>query len=45
MFAQACAASSRAKLRDEPMQLAYLEILHAKDWLPKLNIDVCKPIW
>ena len=45
MFAQACAASSRVKLRDESMQLTYEEVLHAKIRLPKLNIDIYKLIW
>ena len=41
-FAQTCAASSRVIFRDESMQLAYVEVLRAKERLKMLNIDVCK---
>ena len=38
-FAQACATSSRRIFRNGSMQLTYVEVLHAKERLKKLNID------
>ena len=42
-FVQACAVSSRAILCDGSLQLMYAKVLHAKERLEKLNINVSQP--
>ena len=42
---QACATSSRVIFGDRSKQLTHAKVLHAKDRLRKLNIDVYKLIW